>query len=314
MAIKLQQLVYFVEVAEEGQITRAARNLHVAQPALSHAISHLETQLGVDLLIRHPRGVSVTAAGEKFLTKARLALAAVAEAELTVRSLTGSEQDMIELGFVGSPPMLDAPKLFAALGYLHPELEVAFRELPFPASSTADWLGQVDIALCFSPTEDRDVQVLPLRNEQRVLVAAQSHALARRRKLTVTEVLDETFPGSHPSVDPVWAGLWQLDDHRGGRAPNLTSDHALNPHEMTAIVASGRAVTVTAASSATNIVRSLDSVVAIPLADADPVTLSLVWHKDRPNPRVAAVAEVARNLTDVLIGAGEVGEGQQLLR
>src|ERR1700694_2053288 len=104
-------MVYFVGVAEEGQITRAARNLHIAQPALSQAITHLETQLGVELLERPPRGVSLTDAGERFFTKARLALAAAADAELTAMSLTRAARNEIALGFLGSPPVLDAPAL-----------------------------------------------------------------------------------------------------------------------------------------------------------------------------------------------------------
>jgi len=294
--VKLQQLLYFVRVAEEGQMTQAAKNLHIAQPALSQAIGHLESQLGVELLARHARGVSLTPAGETFFAKARVALSAAADAELTAQSLTRAARHVVELGFLGSPPMLDAPELFAAFAYLHPEVEVAFHELPFPSRSMVTWLEEVDVALCFSPTEHPDIRIEPLRVEPRVLVAAKSHPLATRSKLTVANVLDETFPGTHPSVDPLWAGFWQLDDHRGEPAPYLTTDHAINPHEMAAIVASGRAVTVAPASNAANIVRALTSVVAIPLSDAAPVTLSLVSHRDNPNPLTDAIIAAARNL------------------
>jgi DNA-binding transcriptional LysR family regulator len=296
MPVKLQQLLYFVRVAEEGQMTRAAKSLHLAQPALSQAIAHLESQLGVELLERHPRGVDLTPAGKAFFAKARVALSAAADAELTAQSLTRAAKSMIELGFLGSPPMLDAPELFAAFAYLHPELEVSFRELPFPCGPTATWLEEVDVALCFSPTADPEVRIQPLRVEPRVLVVAKTHRLARRKQLTVEEVLDETFPGTHPAVDPVWAGFWQLDDHRGSPAPHLTSDRAINPHELAAIIASGRAITATPASNAENIVRALTSVVAIPLRGADPVTLSLVWSKDSPNPLVDAIVVAASNL------------------
>jgi len=63
---RLRQIQYFVAVAEEEQITRAARKLHLAQPALSQAIAQLESQLGVALLERHAHGVTLTAAGEAF--------------------------------------------------------------------------------------------------------------------------------------------------------------------------------------------------------------------------------------------------------
>lgn len=297
MAVKLQQLVYFVQVAEEGQMTRAATKLHLAQPALSQAISHLESQLGVELLERHARGVSLTPAGETFFEKARVALSAAADAELTAQSLTRAAKSVIELGFLGSPPMLDAPDLFAALAYLHPEVEVSFHELQFPMRSTATWLEEVDVALCFSPTPHPDVHLQAIRVEQRVVLAARHHPLARRRELDVAEVLDETFPGHHPSVDPAWVGFWQLDDERG-EPPRLTDDHAINPHEMAAIIASGRAITTMAASDAANVVRALTSVVAIPLRDADPAVLSLVWRRDNANPLVKAFVATANDFPD----------------
>src|SRR6266571_8981421 len=83
MPLRLAQLRYLVTAAEEGQMTRAARKLHLAQPALSQAIAQLESELGVELLHRNPRGVTPTEAGEAFLAKARTALAATEDAALT---------------------------------------------------------------------------------------------------------------------------------------------------------------------------------------------------------------------------------------
>ena len=65
--VEFRQLRYFVAVAQDGQMTRAAQRLALAQPALSQAIARLEQQVGVKLLERHPRGVSLTPAGEAFL-------------------------------------------------------------------------------------------------------------------------------------------------------------------------------------------------------------------------------------------------------
>src|SRR2546421_9391651 len=81
-----RQFRYFVTVAEEGQMTRAARRLQLAQPALSQAIARLEAQVGIRLLDRNPRGVTVTPAGEAFLAKAQATLAAMEEMQATTRS------------------------------------------------------------------------------------------------------------------------------------------------------------------------------------------------------------------------------------
>jgi DNA-binding transcriptional LysR family regulator len=301
----LRQLHYFVTIAQEGQITRAARKLHLAQPALSQAIAQLESQLGVQLFVRHARGVSLTPAGDAFFGKAQAAVAAAAEAEQAVQSLVRATMSVMELGFLGSPPMVDAPELFAAFNAAHPDVQILFHELPFPGGSTASWIEEVDVALCFSPTPHPDVQIQPVRAEPRVVVLARSHPLAKRTELTVDQVLDETFPGAHPSVEPVWAGFWRLDDHRGGPARRLTADRPINPQEMAAVIAAGHALTTTPASNAKNILRALTSVVAIPLRDADPAMLSLVWHKDNHNPLIEAMVATAKAL------GGDAGERPQ---
>ena len=112
---KLRQLRHFVTIAEEGQITRAAQKLNLAQPALSSGVAQLESQLGVALFHRHAHGVSLTSAGEAYLGKVLVALTALEDAELTVRALGRAARDTVEWGFIGSPPMVQAPEVFRAV-------------------------------------------------------------------------------------------------------------------------------------------------------------------------------------------------------
>ena len=213
--------------------------------------------------------------------KAHVALTAVADADRTARSHARADKNVVELGFIGSPPMLDAPELFAALAATHPEMQVSFRELPFPGNSMAAWLGDADIAICFSPTPDPRVHTYTLRVEPRVLLVADDHPLATRRELSVAEVLDETFPGYHPSVDERWIAFWRLDDYRSDTPARVTADRALNPQEVAAIIVSGRAVSTAPASAAVGILPSLRRVVTIRLSDASPTALKLIWSPRR---------------------------------
>jgi DNA-binding transcriptional LysR family regulator len=298
VSFKRGQLLYFVTVAQEGQITRAAAKLHLAQPALSQAVTQLESELGIHLLDRHARGVTLTPAGEVFFEKAQVALAAEREALQIGQSLAHAADRAIEVGFIGSPPTLHAPELFAAFADAHPDAQLSFRELTLPRAPTTSWLEDVDVAFCHPPTADLGVHVQAFRLEPRVVIVPSSHRLAQRSELTVEDVLDETFLRFHRSVEPVWAGFWSLDDHRGGPPPHTTADTALTSTELVACIASGRAVTTMPACQAATILNILPDVVAIPLRDADPAALALVWRADSQNPLVAALVAVARNRTE----------------
>src|SRR2546429_9869440 len=85
--MELKHLHNFVAIAEERSFTRAAERLWVAQPGLSTQIRRLETELGVKLFERHTRGADLTQAGELFLERARVALAAADAAGATGRDL-----------------------------------------------------------------------------------------------------------------------------------------------------------------------------------------------------------------------------------
>jgi DNA-binding transcriptional LysR family regulator len=297
MSFKRGQLRYFVTVAEEGQVTRAAAKLHIAQPALSQAIAHLESELGVALLERHARGVTLTRAGEAFLPKARAAVASERELEAAAESLTRSARGIIEMGFVGPPPTMNSPRLFAAFARARPEAQVALRDLPFPRGATSDWLAEVDVAFCHPPALEPGIRVQPVRAEPRAVVAHRSHRFAEREELSLAEVLDETFVSYHPDVQPTWAGFHSLDDHRGAPPPALTVDRVLTSLQMLGTMTTGRAITTIPLSDARIVAKAVPDVVAIPVRDADPVVLSLVWHTDEHHPLVATLVDVAEALT-----------------
>jgi DNA-binding transcriptional LysR family regulator len=108
----LKQLRYFVTVAEEGSVTRAAARLHLTQPPLSAQLAGLERELGVTLLVRHRRGVDLTEAGRHLLTHANRLLAGVDAAIDSVRSLGEGRAGRLVVAFVSATaPTVLAPLL-----------------------------------------------------------------------------------------------------------------------------------------------------------------------------------------------------------
>jgi DNA-binding transcriptional LysR family regulator len=281
-------------------MTRAAQRLQLAQPALSQAIARLENQVGVKLLERHPRGVTVTEAGAAFLEKAQASLAAVEEARATARSWARERDGRLRAGFVSlTPPML-AGDLFPRFGAAYPGVTIEWRELGYPAQDARTWLGESDIALVWFAPSIPGLDSQPIRTSPLVVAMAESHPLAGRNELRVQDVLDETFPGI-VGCDSGWLGNWGLDAYRGGPA-RRTDDAARTPEEVAWMVGSGRAITTVPAIVAVPYAHL--GIRAIPLIDARPAVLELVWPDGAVPPLVEDLIELARQSADEQ-GAGD---------
>jgi DNA-binding transcriptional LysR family regulator len=272
-------------------MTRAARRLQLAQPALSQAIARLEAQVGVKLLDRNPRGVSLTSAGRAFLDKAQGALEAVDAAQATARSLARAEAGRLVIGFLSlTPPML-AAELFERFAEGNPSVDLVWRELGYPTLNVKEWLAESDAALAWMPPSGPDVASLGLRASPLVVAVSERHPLAALDQLTVADVIDEPFPGVADWCDPGWLGFWGLDRYRGGPA-RRTADAADTPQEVASIVASGRAITTVPESVA--LPFGPLGIKAIPLLDADPAVLHLVWRASAVPPLLERLLVLAR--------------------
>ncbi|MGZ3461354.1 MAG: LysR family transcriptional regulator, partial [Archangium sp.] len=116
------QLRAFLQVAREGRLTVAAKQLGVSQPGLSRQLQALEAELGVRLLVRTPGGAVLTDAGERFLPHARRALEALAAGAAELGELTTTPRGAVSLGTLHSVGTYLLPDLIRAFKGLYPEV------------------------------------------------------------------------------------------------------------------------------------------------------------------------------------------------
>jgi LysR family transcriptional activator of glutamate synthase operon len=192
--MELRQLSYFAAVARHRHFTRAATELHVAQPALSQQIKRLEGELGVALLDRTSRRVALTAAGEVFLERAQRALAEVDAAREELARLQGLEEGRVTMGAMQSLGPIDLAALIADFHARHPRIEVVLRE-----STTARMLRDVtadELDLAFvtrRPEMDERLAFDRVFREQLVVIAAPDSRWASRRRVALTDLAGEPF-------------------------------------------------------------------------------------------------------------------------
>ena len=126
----LRRLQYFVAVARERNFTRAAEQLHIAQPALSRQVRLLEQELGVELLHRTTHAFELTEAGAFLLERGPAVLAAAEELWRSARTYGSGERGSVVIAYGASASYETAPKLLEALASRHPEVRIATSVLP----------------------------------------------------------------------------------------------------------------------------------------------------------------------------------------
>jgi DNA-binding transcriptional LysR family regulator len=294
--MELRHLRYFLAVAEELHFHRAATRLHISQPPLSQQIRALERELGVTLLERNRRRVTLTAAGEGFRDDARMILAAVERASERARDLARGSLGTLSIGFVGSamfsPTLPDILREFRAG---HPDVALALRELPTTAQLQALVGGELDVGVIRGPVADAEVdpqlELMTIQREHLVAALPADHRLATRRRLRAEELRGETFVILARREAPgLYAGLASTMGEAGG-----VPDDVLEVAEMQTIislVAGGFGVSLVPASVG-EVDRS--GVAFRPIAGSTPtIELELAWRAGPGSPVRDAFLAVAR--------------------
>ncbi len=191
-------------VAEEAHFGRAAQRLRMAQPPLSQQIRALEAEMGVVLFHRTTRKVELTAAGERFLVRARAILAEVDDAVAEAADVADGMLGRIAIGFTGSATYDLLPSLVRVLRADLPGIELDIHgEMLTPDQVTALADGSLDLGLLRPPVHSTAIDVQVLRRELLIAVLPEHHGLAGRDRVQLSDLRDDPFisyPSQHRSV------------------------------------------------------------------------------------------------------------------
>ncbi|MEJ8822784.1 LysR substrate-binding domain-containing protein [Variovorax humicola] len=181
IAMELRQLRYFVGVCEAGSLLQAAGRLHVAQPALGQQIAALEDEVGSKLFERSSRGMALNDAGRTFLEHARVVLADVERARLSVRDSTAEPRGEVVIGLPTTIALAATVPILRACRERLPHVRLKVVEAY--SGFLTEWLqgGRLDLALLFGDAPEPALAKRALLDERLALVTDASGALAPAR-------------------------------------------------------------------------------------------------------------------------------------
>jgi DNA-binding transcriptional LysR family regulator len=191
--MELRHLRYFVAVAEELNITRAAARLNVSQPPLSRQIRDLEDELGVVLFERSPKEVRLTSAGRVFFREARGVLRHAAEAVRKVRAAPRASSRKLRVGYAPSPTVEILPRALRTFQRAAPWAQVELLDQSTEESLVGLSARTIDVALVVQPPlKHGSGLVFEKLIELPVgIIVPHTHPFARRRTVTLEEALRE---------------------------------------------------------------------------------------------------------------------------
>ena len=183
----------FVAIAERGSFIKAAANLGTTQTALSHRMRKLEAYLGVALLQRTTRSVSLTPSGLSLLPRAK---ALIEEAYRTFADMSAGaavRQESVGIGCLPTLAIHFLPRILKAFANTHPELRV--RIFDNSANEIAEHIqkGEAEFGVTIMSTNRWDLDIKPLTREAYVLVCHAEHAFARRKSVTWGQLAGENL-------------------------------------------------------------------------------------------------------------------------
>ncbi|MDK2778260.1 MAG: LysR family transcriptional regulator [Pseudomonadota bacterium] len=289
----LRQLKYFIVVAEEGNIGRAALRLHISQPPLTRQIQQLEESLGVQLFLRTPKGVELTEPGTLLLEEARNIRKLVSLAEERTQKAGRGELGQLDVGIFGSAILDTIPKVLQAFRKRHPDVNVVLHTME--KGKQIEALRQRRITVGFnrvlSPLPDIISEVIA--TEKLYIAVSDQSPLAAHKTLPFRTLAEEPFiafpnTGRPNFVDKVFT-LCQEQ----GFLPTVAQEVG-DAVTAVALAASGFGVCLVPASATKLSLPGVQYKAIHDLPEGASVDLSCVYLKDHTSPILESFLSVLR--------------------
>lgn len=243
--MELRHLRYFIEVALEENVTRAAEKLHVSQPALSRQVKDLEEELGFSLLERSAKSVSLTEAGRVFLDEASEVLKRLEEGVATARLVAEGESGEIHAGYAPSLTVRILPPTIRAFQAEFPNVKVKLHDLSSEEMMRGIRSGELDFAFML----DSKVKSLSgfcfeaLKKEEIRLAVGREHEFARFATVSISKLKRQALVGYNIKEYPEYGDLMNRVIKSAGFKLKLSEEHE-SVSSLVAAVEAGMGVAV----------------------------------------------------------------------
>ena len=298
VVMELRELRYFLALAREGNFTRAAARCYVSQQALSRVIASLERRAGAPLVVRRPRGCSLTPAGRRLARAARGVLSRADElAEVVGELRAGGRVDSFDgpfrIGLLLDGLGAATPPVLQAFRAVRPDVPVKIVRVQ--PDDVFDLLLEngIDAAFLHGPVPSERIAAVPLFDEPRVVALSAASELADAPALRAADLLTLTARARRPSIHPRWEGFFTLSDQRGGEQPRRVGEPVGSLDELLWSIAVDGVFLTLPAHLAGTYSGDRYGVRYVPVPDLPRVPFSLAYRSDNTDPRVRVLREVA---------------------
>lgn len=279
-SVELRLLEYFVAVARERHVGRAAARLHMTQPPLSRAIRQLEDELGATLFDRTPKGVALTPAGTLLYEEARAVLKQVDR--LHARMSSALDAARLTVGTLADTAEQVGGRVVESFRRRHPHVDVTIHEADLGDPTAGLRSGAVDVAFTRLPFDDTGLGTHVLRSDPVGVVTRADDPLARRESVRLADLVDRRWVRLPEDVDPVWSAYWTGGPPAEGLPVSRTIQECLQSalwNGTSALAPLNQALPA--------------GLVVVAVTDRPPSRLVVAWRKSGSNAMVRSFVRIA---------------------